>query len=102
MNYLCRIQKYFVMGTVIEPTVKRESAEYIPVPIKNHPPVTDPNIRKGLEASGTIFDEEGRPLNLYTTEEVITGLDYKFIDRFGEEYRILTNRRRCKLGWRQL
>ena len=51
--------------------------------------------REELERHGVEFDENGRPL-WYTVDEWIDKLDREFADHYGEEYRVLANKRRAQ------
>ena len=51
---------------------------------------------------GLEFDADGNPLNVITVEEWFDELDTKLIDHFGEEYRVLANKRRMREGMKLL
>jgi hypothetical protein len=65
-------------------------------------PVNNPEERELLARFGVRFDEENRPVNTYTTEEIFTKLDRMLVEHFGEEYRLLANKRRKEYGWELL
>ncbi|MDR0994834.1 MAG: hypothetical protein LBL81_00930 [Tannerella sp.] len=65
-------------------------------------PVNNPEERELLARFGVRFDEENRPVNTYTSEEIFDELGNKLIAHYGEAFRKELNEGRALRGMKPL